>query len=310
MKKIALFTGEENSFDKEMKMFKLNNTNNIKIETMNIFSSNSRTNRIIRNLKGNIVKYSINKKLFEDDFFESYDTLIFFECVVKNEIIKYIRKQSANIRIIIYFRNQFDYSKKRNLSLKILKKLNCEFWSYNMQDCKKYNFKYNSQFWNSIYMNDININRHSNYIFSFLGRLKGREKELEFLNKYAIENKKKTFFYLVPKSNYSFDKNVDNKYMDYLDYLKIISESDCVIDLVSSKNYGLTLRPLEACFMKKKLITNYSEIKNYDFYNKNNIFILGEDKIEDLNLFLSLPFYESEEIFNYDFSSWILNFFK
>ena len=31
--------------------------------------------------------------------------------------------------------------------------------------------------------------------------------------------------------------------------------------------------------MKKKLITDNKEIKRFDFYRKNNIFILGEDNM-------------------------------
>ena len=44
---------------------------------------------------------------------------------------------------------------------------------------------------------------------------------------------------------------------------------------------GLTLRALEALFYEKKLITDNENIKEYDFYNSNNIFILKQD--EELN---------------------------
>ena len=100
--------------------------------------------------------------------------------------------------------------------------------------------------------------------------------------------------------------------MNYEHYLEKLSVSNAVLDLVNTENYGLTLRPLEALFYNKKVITNYREIKLYDFYNKNNIFVIGEDSVDNLNDFLKKPYIElpNNIVESYTFDKWISRFFK
>ena len=49
-----------------------------------------------------------------------------------------------------------------------------------------------------------------------------------------------------------------------------------------------------------------------NFYRSENIFIYGEDKIENLANFIDTPYAEVEEeiVKYYDFDNWILRFFK
>lgn len=79
------------------------------------------------------------------------------------------------------------------------------------------------------------------------------------------------------------NKCVNNRPMQYEEYLKVVKRSRAVLDIVKKNNYGLTLRVLEALVAHKKLITNYMDIKKMEFYNESNIFLLeGEDKLENL----------------------------
>ena len=79
----------------------------------------------------------------------------------------------------------------------------------------------------------------------------------------------------------------------YSEVLDTILRSRCIIDVVGEINYGMTYRSLEACFLKKKLITNYVEIVDADFYNHRNIFILGRDDINTIKAFVMSPFDET-----------------
>ena len=67
---------------------------------------------------------------------------------------------------------------------------------------------------------------------------------------------------------------------------------------------------MESLFLKKKLITSNKNIKNHNFYNKNNIFIIGEDKWKDLDKFINSDYEEIDQsIINYyDFDEWIKRF--
>ena len=307
MKKILLCTGEEQSFDSDMTMF-YSNQYNIKNDVM--FSTNTIINKVLRNAGFCFVRFAINHTLIED--LEKYDTLIIFESVVKISAIRYIRTKNPNIRIIIYFRNQFTFSKKRNVSLTYLKKYNCEFWSYHLGDCEKHHFQYNSQFWNPEYLKKIKPQKENTYDCLFLGRTKNRINDVVQIHEKLKHFQLKDYIYLVPKTNYDFDRNLSNQYMNYEHYLEKLSVSNAVLDLVNTENYGLTLRPLEALFYNKKVITNYREIKLYDFYNKNNIFVIGEDSVDNLNDFLKKPYIElpNNIVESYTFDKWISRFFK
>ena len=63
--------------------------------------------------------------------------------------------------------------------------------------------------------------------------------------------------------------------------------------------------------LEKKIITNKQDINKYDFYNSNNIFILGKDCIDDLKDFIISPYkdipYEIEK--KYDLEYWVDEYF-
>ncbi len=88
-----------------------------------------------------------------------------------------------------------------------------------------------------------------------------------------------------------------------------IKNSKAILDLLNNVHSGLSLRTFEAIGLKKKLVTNNPEIKKYDFYHPENIFLLNERKLEDLAKFLSTPYHEldPEIYFKYSFENWIEN---
>ena len=65
-------------------------------------------------------------------------------------------------------------------------------------------------------------------------------------------------------------------------------------------------------FNNKKLITNFKEIKNYDFFNKHNIFIWNENNTNELIEFLKLNDFVSvnEQLVKYDVDSWLMRFLE
>ncbi|HCF38843.1 MAG TPA: hypothetical protein DER56_07285 [Thermosipho africanus] len=89
-----------------------------------------------------------------------------------------------------------------------------------------------------------------------------------------------------------------------------IGKSKAILDILSNPNDGLSLRPMESMFHRKKLITNSLLISNYDFYRSQNIFILGEDDLNKLPEFLNSPYEDIDEelIKKYDFKSWLSRF--
>lgn len=95
--------------------------------------------------------------------------------------------------------------------------------------------------------------------------------------------------------------------IDYEDYLKKIKNTEIIIDLLINEHSGLSFRVFESLKYKKKLITNNSKVKNYNFYNPNNILVLESININDIKTFLETPYQETEEKIyeQYSFTNWL-----
>ena len=222
---------------------------------------------------------------------------IIFDTMYEEKVSSYIKKKNPNCKTILYFWNIINDEKRLN----ILKDPNIdEFWTFDKEEAKKYNMKYNSQFYtDKITLKDKSI---TNDIF-FLGRDKNRKKYIDGLKDIFDKNN--------IKSNIIFLTN-EYKFIPYETYLDYLSESKAVLDVNVEGQSGLSLRCMESLFFHKKLITNNKNIKKYDFYNKNNIFILEEDDYSKLNSFINSKYVDIDKkiIKKYDIESWISVFFN
>ena len=144
----------------------------------------------------------------------------------------------------------------------------------------------------------------------FLGDNKGRENYLLNVIKICAENKLSSYLYVIHGDNIPNNRCVANAYMKYTDYLDLLCNSKSVLDIVNEDNWGLTYRPFEAMFLKKKLITNYSDIIQYDFYNPSNIFLLGIDDITQLKDFLNSSYIDVDNSITdaYRTQNWLKGF--
>ena len=146
--------------------------------------------------------------------------------------------------------------------------------------------------------------------FYFIGADKGRLEELENLYKELNQRGFKCNFYVVSNSNMESKDGfiVTNKQISYEDIIKNIEKTKVIVDITKKGQNGLTLRALESLFYERKLITNNKNIKKYDFYNPNNIFILGEDDYhERLVEFVNTKYVEIDSRIkeNYTFNRWL-----
>ena len=107
------------------------------------------------------------------------------------------------------------------------------------------------------------------------------------------------------------EKHLQEIYLDYNEVINRIAQSKTILDFVVEGQKGITLRPMEAIFHSKKLITNNKDVMNYNFYNSDNVFILGHDSLEKIEGFLNKNEFKNipQEILNeYLFESWLNRF--
>ena len=92
---------------------------------------------------------------------------------------------------------------------------------------------------------------------------------------------------------------------------KYLNESQVFLDLIRHGHNGLSFRVFEAMAFQKKLITTNTSIKNYDFYNPNNIMVIDADNPVIDPAFFDTPYEPlSESIYNkYTIQSWVKTVF-
>lgn len=98
------------------------------------------------------------------------------------------------------------------------------------------------------------------------------------------------------KTGMSFEENMINAKM-----------SNIILDFQNSFHNGISFRTFEAIGYEKKLITNNPLVKNYDFYNPNNIFVFTNENIHELGDFLAKDCVKlsNKIIEEYSFTNWI-----
>ena len=210
-------------------------------------------------------------------------------------VSRYIKSKNKKCKVIVYYWNKlvfdsyFDILNDPNVD---------EFYTFDEEEAEKYNFKFNTTY----YSKRVKLKKKKiKYDVLFLGRAKDRYDDLMKLDKQYKELGINTLFKVITD---------EKDYIDYYDYLDLIAESKSILDFNAYNQVGLSLRTMEALFFKKKLITNNENVKNYDFYNKNNIFILGKDNIKNLNKFINSKYVDIDQkiIDYYDFDNWIERF--
>lgn len=174
---------------------------------------------------------------------------------------------------------------------KIKRVLHCfdEVFSFEKEDCEKFNLNFAS---NWIYNSENTFNRNEFEYDVF--NISSIDKRLPILKRIAnnlASQKIKFKFIVYDKKQKDDDKNIQyiQKHMPLTEVNDYISHSKVLLDINRIGQAGLTFRVFESIGLNKKLITTNSDIKNYDFYNPNNILI-----IDEINPVIPTAFFENE----------------
>lgn len=277
------------------------------VSVKQIYKNLNKVQKTFRNIQI-ILRTSTISYWFSDwkEHLDKYHTVIVHASILTPEVVKYIRKKNKNIRIIVWYWNPVG----KSVDFLKFSEAEAEIWVFDESDAINYSLEFNTQY----YFKDFTIS-HEEVIYdvSFVGADKGRIDLIHELNEEFSNFNIKTYFHVIETNG--IKENHRQYYKNRLEYkelLDIISKSKVILDIVSKGQTGLTLRPLEALFFKKKLITNDKRIVNRDFYESENIFVLGMNKIEDLSKFINTPYKPiDEKILNrYDFDNWLNRFFE
>ena len=256
--------------------------------------------------KANIIGRVIRKVLVKIHFLQAMtynrnlmrldtDIIIVFDSGVTTHFLNWLKKNNPSKRIILWYWNPVALTISPDIVPPDIEK-----WSYSQTDCNQWGLFYNTQFFFSKnIIKSTNINSQSDIYF--VGRDKGRAEQILYY--------KTQFERLGLKAEYHIIKKHD-KLIPYSEILQSVSQTKCVFDYCVNETAGMSLRALEAMFMSKKVITNNQMYRQEAFYDPSNIFILGENNLDDLKSFFEEPYVEIDsKIKNqYLFESWLERF--
>lgn len=251
-----------------------------------------------------------------------YDMVIVNEMIYPYQMLEYISKQNGNtiywlwntISAVHKTTRFYNHQKETKRLLTLQKNKKICITSFDRGDCDKFGFSYHPPIipnLSNLVATEIDEDVFDQDIF-FAGRDKGRLPILINLNKWFQEQGIQYKFWILPDKNkqYTVEQRsflLKGKHIPYQQIVRQDLKSRAILDIVQEGQQGLTWRPIEALLYKRKLITNFSRIKEYDFYDPANVFILGEDSLGNLKSFLDSAYKETtiDPMAQYTFTGWL-----
>lgn len=244
---------------------------------------------------------------------QDFDTVIISDGLRGRDIIDFIRSKNPQMRIIIYYLNT---KMDRGVNHPCwYQGLGCEFYSFDRKNATDFGLPF-KHFCYPYYREERKATmKGDDYDVFFVGEDKGRYPELMQLKVQLLQMGMKPRFLIKRGKHIRYygkkRKNTIAEAVPYEQVLDEIGKSRAVLEIVQEGQHGITYRAMEALLWEKKLITNFPEIKDYDFYCPENVFILGEQAVEELPDFLSRPLKPVDEAIKEQYlpEGWVEEFF-
>ena len=199
-----------------------------------------------------------------------------------------LRNKYPNAKFIIY---QWD-----DLSLLIKTKQSQWFdrhYSYNIEDCKKNNFRYLPMFSKKVKKED---NVTKKYDIAIIGTIdRAHKKRLQIIEKIYDKycNQYSFFLYLYRRDNITTHLPSFTDKLPFDGYVNALLESKSVLDIALINQEGPTTRFNDALGTDTKVITTNQNIKKYPIFS-DNILIIDEDNPTIENDFISSPYHHTD----------------
>lgn len=194
-----------------------------------------------------------------------------------------------------------------------------KIYSFDSKDCRLYNFDFLPLFFCASYKY---TKEEKNIDFSSIGGLhSSREKYLTKIVNFCVDNQHTYNFHLQTtpfsllietlKRKKKCPAFIGCREISMKESSDILKHSICVVDMPHLTQTGLTIRTIEALASQTKLITTNEAIREYDFYNENNILITDENCSNLTEEFIRTPYVKVDNtiVEKYSLDSWVKNIF-
>ena len=252
---------------------------------------------------------------------KEYDFILFINCdMVPVSILKELRTVYPNSKLCLYLWDSVANVHGAKEKLKYFDILH----SFDKQDCKRFkDLKFRPLFFGDQFRRDIQTKDYK-YDICFLGTIHSdRYSVIKQVMKVAEQLQLRTYWFLYLQSEfiYTFYKLTKREFRDAekgtfsfnkmstAEIAQIVNESKIVLDVQHPRQTGLTMRTIEMIGMNKKLITTNQNIKEYDFFNPDNVAVINRKHVE-----IPMSFWDTmyksvpNEIYEqYSLKNWILD---
>lgn len=280
--------------------------------------SNSIVFKILLRLRQHKLLNIIISKYY-NEIIDTVDNItdVFFinvEAVNREHILK-MKSKFGNAKFTLYM---WDSIKNKNNVLNIVDEFD-RVCSFDPEDCKvNTNFIFEPLFYNRFFEKSTSQS-NLKYDVSFVGSI--HSDRLSIIKKINNCNKIKCKFFLYsPSRLFTYLKIItlnglsfrdraliSNKKIAFDEVSEIFFSSRSIIDVQHPNQKGLTMRTFEVLGSCRKLITTNSDIKNYDFYNSNNILVIDRENIDKaaIEQFLNIKFQYDLKFKSYRIDKWL-----
>ena len=263
-----------------------------------------------KNQKKKFYRNAIKKKLdaiFEECF--SFDDILILRPDLIKEHLPFIKDHGK--RLIAYFWDSFSRMPKGKETIQFFDK----FLSFEPKDAKDHQLLFLPNFYSPDLVAKTEPPHFDlSYVASYDNRMEVLENILASLSSLDL----KTNINIIAKKQ-AGSRNKKEKSITWStdvlprkETIRIMSDSNVLLDIAQPKQEGLSFRIFEAMKLKKKIITTNQSIVNYDFYDPENIFVWENETTIPTRDFFSTPYspLPAEILNKYSLQKWINTIFE
>lgn len=274
--------------------------------------------RVNRNfLAGYIDKY--HKRIIDQTRNNQYDFIFITKGeAISSSTVKILRETHPKAKFVIYHWDSISNNQNAISTLPLFDRV----FSFEKPDCQKLGMEFLPLFFLEEYR-DVAKNKNKRDIdLLFIGTAHSDRYRLiqNIAGQFTIRGLKHFFYIYFPSPILYYkmklsDKSLRGTKKSDFQYrsisreqiLDIYKRTEIIVDIQHPRQTGLTMRTVEVLGSARKLITTNAHIKEYDFYDDNNILVVDRKNPVITDDFLNAPYMEipAHVYEKYSINSWL-----
>lgn len=203
-----------------------------------------------------------------------------FYVVASSQFRKYLKKHYPNCKIIFTLFDLVKWHLHYTKNFEKVKDFADVIFSYDIDDVEKYGLNFHRDGY-SILPPEMLCNDYKTHDLNFCGLAKDRYRRILAVYDAAKAHGINCDFNVPKLPDEEVAKRMElslSHYIPYLDYLKMIQNENCLLEISQGTSKGYSLRPWEAIAYGKKILSDNKDLLKEEFYDPRFIQIYDEPK--------------------------------